>query len=613
VTHRHGDAWEVRWDTRSGRPHLIQGVGVPLLPGRGRTASRGPGGRTRALTLDDVERAARAFLGRHPGLLRVDPGALRLDRARSLAIDEGRVWLLELQQVHEGVPVEGAAVFFRINNGNIVQVGADRVADVTAAVEARVAREEAFSALLQRAGAQAAEAVHASDAGSLRFLPVLPEGEEPGRGYAGPAGRGYEHLLVWQFSFRLAGQDTAYVARVDAHTGAVVQVQDLSRDADALVQGGIYPRTNTDAAVWRPFPYLYVENPTRKVTTVSGLYDYTGGAASASLAGRHVTVSDGCGASGRSVFAPGHIDFGSSLGTDCTTPGVGGAGNTHAARNAFYHLTSLNREVAPYLPYNKWLAGAVAAEVNRSGTHCNAFWTGSAVRTFKGGGGCSNGGEIAGLLAHEWSHALDQNAGGTAPDFASGEAAGDTGAMLYTRESCVAPNLQPGVNCFNCVACTGVRDPGDFAAFGGSRPIARPSNIAVTGGIDCDRFACPFTGFEGVMGYQAHCESQIASSANWDLAVLLRWTKGEEQGWAQMERIWYGSLTTGKSAYRLAGGGRCNPAAAVDGCAATNWYTVYLAVDDDNGNLADGTPNLCLIWAAFDAHGIACGPRPPGC
>src|SRR4051794_31398710 len=29
------DAWEVRWDTRSGRPNLIQGAGIPLLPGHG--------------------------------------------------------------------------------------------------------------------------------------------------------------------------------------------------------------------------------------------------------------------------------------------------------------------------------------------------------------------------------------------------------------------------------------------------------------------------------------------------------------------------------------------------------------------------------------------------
>ena len=37
---------------------------------------------------------------------------------------------------------------------------------------------------------------------------------------------------------------------------------------------------------------------------------------------------------------------------------------------------------------------------------------------------------------------------------------------------------------------------------------------------------------------------------------------------------------------------------------------MYLAVDDDDGNLANGTPNGCRIWDAFNAHGIACGARP---
>ena len=59
----------------------------------------------------------------------------------------------------------------------------------------------------------------------------------------------------------------------------------------------------------------------------------------------------------------------------------------------------------------------------------------------------------------------------------------------------------------------------------------------------------------------------------------------------------------------MTSGGQCNPAAAVDGCGASNWYTVLLAVDDDDGNLANGTPNGCRIWQAFNDHDIACGTQ----
>ena len=46
-----------------------------------------------------------------------------------------------------------------------------------------------------------------------------------------------------------------------------------------------------------------------------------------------------------------------------------------------------------------------------------------------------------------------------------------------------------------------------------------------------------------------------------------------------------------------------------DGCNATGGYLNLLAVDDDNGNLADGTPHMTAIFAAFNRHQIAC-PTP---
>jgi hypothetical protein len=112
------------------------------------------------------------------------------------------------------------------------------------------------------------------------------------------------------------------------------------------------------------------------------------------------------------------------------------------------------------------------------------------------------------------------------------------------------------------------------------------------------------------MGYEGHCESYIASTANWDLARFLvaRW--GDDAGWAKMEALWYKSLTPSKSAYQVASGGKCNPKAKVNGCGSSNWYTVLLAADDDDGDLSNGTPNGCRIWDAFKAHGIACGARP---
>jgi hypothetical protein len=192
---------------------------------------------------------------------------------------------------------------------------------------------------------------------------------------------------------------------------------------------------------------------------------------------------------------------------------------------------------------------------------------------------------------------------------------GDTFAFLETKTPCIGKNFQPGVNCANCTACTGVRDVKEFST-SGAHTIAKPSTVADNNGINCDRYNCPYFqlvfigAYQGPMGYEGHCESYIASSANWDLAQQLITRYGTTAGWATMDSIWYKSLTPSKSAYQVASGGKCNPAATVNGCGATNWYTVYLAADDDDGNLANGTPNGCRIWDAFNAHGIACGSRP---
>jgi hypothetical protein len=53
-----------------------------------------------------------------------------------------------------------------------------------------------------------------------------------------------------------------------------------------------------------------------------------------------------------------------------------------------------------------------------------------------------------------------------------------------------------------------------------------------------------------------------------------------------------------------------------DGCGATNGYMSWLAADDDNGSLTDGTPHMTALFNAFDRHGIACttpAPVTAGC
>ncbi|MEO7431113.1 MAG: proprotein convertase P-domain-containing protein, partial [Dokdonella sp.] len=621
---RYPGNWEMRWDRRGNRPNLIQGSGIPLVPGDGNALTLASLGLPPNDTVDlaVVETRLEDFIATNRDLLGSDGLDFRLDPESSVPYGDGSShWFIEFAQYHDGVRVEGANLFFRISHGNIVQFGANRVAAVTLDVQPVSTPANARELALQEMGfADGTRIASLLESGELLVLPFTPNDEDAHAPYLGVAGRGYSHRLAWRFVFRVNDDATTYQVLADAKTNRIIDVRDLNDYTSATVSGGIYPTTNSDTEVVVPFPFTSVTNGSAKVTDALGIYDYSGGTATVTLGGKYFHMTDTCGSISLSNSSNGTINFGTSAGTDCVTPGIGGAGNTHASRSGFYHLTKINQKARGILPTNTWLQSDVTAKMNLNQT-CNAYWDGSALNFFKSGGGCSNTGEIAAVFLHEWGHGMDTNTGGAASEQGSGEAVGDTFAFLETRDSCIGKNFQPGVPCYHCTTCTGVRDMNDFGV-NGTRTIASPPNVTSNSGIDCDAYigvggiACPYTSpssgaaYRGPMGYEGHCESYIASSANWDLTQALVAQFGTSVGYQAMDRIWYGSLTPSKSAYRLVSGGQCNTAAVVDGCGANNWYTVYLAADDNDGNLANGTPNACRIWDAFNAHGIACGARP---
>ena len=95
------------------------------------------------------------------------------------------------------------------------------------------------------------------------------------------------------------------------------------------------------------------------------------------------------------------------------------------------HLTRINRKAVTFFPANAWLDGTLQANMNINQT-CNAFWNGSTVNFYRSGGGCSNTGEISAVFLHERGHGMDTNSGGSANENGSGEAVGDTFAFLET-------------------------------------------------------------------------------------------------------------------------------------------------------------------------------------
>ena len=330
----------------------------------------------------------------------------------------------------------------------------------------------------------------------------------------------------------------------------------------------------------------------------AGLYDYVGGAVSSTLQGPvRAGSATPAARSRRAPTSTATSPSATSGGTDCTTPGTGGGGNTHASRTQFYHLNRA-KEVGRGWLNRPWLNEQLTANVNIADT-CNAYWNGSTVNFFRSGGGCGNTGEIAAVSLHEYGHGLDSNDGnGGSPENGTGETYGDFTAALATHSSCIGSRLP---------------------------------------GHQLRRLRRPLHGLHGRARHrlgQAHREhpahgGQLHPAAVPDEPHRLR--RPVQPGRAlRVLRLVGGALGLRQPRPAVAGVGRrlddrrpalvpvarprppapsSAPRAATftsNGCNTGSLWKTMRAVDDDDGNLANGTPNSAALFAAFNRHGIAC-------
>jgi hypothetical protein len=216
---------------------------------------------------------------------------------------------------------------------------------------------------------------------------------------------------------------------------------------------------------------------------------------------------------------------------------------------------------------------------------CNAFWNGSTVNFYRSGGGCSNTGEIAGVFDHEWGHGMDANdvAGGIASP--SGEGIADIYTALRLNDSCIGRNFRATPCSGNgdpCLTCTGVRDI-DYL----KRQSGNPHD---------------YTWSNANCGGSVHCVGGVYSEAVWSL-----WKRGLQSAPYNMDNNTAHELVTrltfigaGATSTWFSGG------PPFGGCSGSSGYMNYLAADDDNGNLNDGTPHMTAIYNAFNDQEIAC-------
>ena len=362
-------------------------------------------------------------------------------------------------------------------------------------------------------------------------------------------------LVVWPKPLRLAWEVTAWrdidqtIAYVDAHDGTVLYAYDGNRYEHAgTATAEVDPRTVGDDMVTEPASYL-------RLRTLRGSTTLTDGDGAFEFRGESGPLVVNANLQGA------YVDVLNLDGNNAAFVGVmkpetqyklewTEARSLPEERDVFRGTNTTNRFVATVFPDLPWINQPVPAKVNHP-RHCNAFWNGTSINFFEAGDGCNNTGRIFDVVAHEWGHGLDQNAPGGASDGALGEFIGDLLSFIQTKSPLLAPNfLTNGGH---------VRD------------------------MDDPHYQCFDPDIE-----QVHAAGNLLGAVVFDIQTDL-----EKAG------------VTGEQLKRLL----LRPIAIAQ--TRAEWYAAMLAVDDDDGNLANGTPHECLIYKQYKAHSCA-GVRWPG-
>jgi trimeric autotransporter adhesin len=589
-------------------------LSVPLLPGDG--AGNGLGA-LRSIGEAEAWAALAGYLRANHESLRVD--LAELTEPRVGVFDKGAYIQIHAPRVVGGVPVRDSGVSAVISHGNLILLGLRAWGNVDATSRPAIAPEAARQVVTAHVRPFAIGGYRGQT--RLERIP-LARGQDTATTVPG---RGYEYRLAWVVPARVEGDPGSWEGLVDALTGELIAFEDTNAYAVRRVVGGVYPASSdqqppdgSERPGW-PMPFADVSGNAATFTTTGGLVTACErGAIQTTLDGRFVRVADGCGPIDEQSAA-GDVDLGASGGTDCVVPAGHSAGDTHAARTAFYQLNRMKEQARGHVtagPAAAWLDGVLPAAVNDPLT-CFFFWNGTTITTGRDNGGpCRNGAEIAGVLDHEFGHGLDDNdTSGAISQPAEGAA--DLFANLRQNSSCVARGVFKSMVCGGygdaCdgaapTGCTGVRDH-DFLLHRCDQPhtvtwITQGFTSAQCNGTG-PAPACPPSGGGAPCGRASGCEGMVVGESVWDLQFRdLRAAPFNLDANSALElttRLNYRAAQLITDWYTCAVGG---------GCGATGGYMQFLAADDDNGNIADGTPHMSAIRAAFERHEIHCTAPP---
>ena len=379
-----GPIWSFTIDERRGLPSLVTGGAIPFFPGPANSLDWDgfESGCTdiQCLADDTVEQLARDFLNQYKTLFPVNQDDLVLDPDGTLAIGQS-IYLLRFQWQPGGVPVEGGSIYFRINNGNLIQVVTDRIGPIDGRPAADPVARSGSDRALQLPRRNPDEHDYYSDLGSLRIVPVTPAHQNTEL-FEGEIGSGIAYRLAYRFAFTSPGVLGTWEGpdrRPRRRDPALRRRQPIRpRPWRRLPRRQPRRRGRPAIPVRRHRPacpqQLHRRRPAPSKATTPRRPSRASTPGSPTTAARSTTTT-----------TEGDVDFSLGTGTDCDVPpgNNGGPGNTHSARTQYWHLTNVNINARTYMPNNSWLNNDhMNINVNQA-PWCNATSGGGTLNFYK--------------------------------------------------------------------------------------------------------------------------------------------------------------------------------------------------------------------------------------
>jgi hypothetical protein len=343
---------------------------------------------------------------------------------------------------------------------------------------------------------------------------------------------------------------------VDAENGAILHQESkiyhavTGRVTGVATQGIGADTCNPEAAAG--LPYVRVQTgSTTAFADVNGDFTIAAGAPGAtystSLVGRYFTTTN-------NGFAT--LSLSTTANDGANWSPVFNAANTAEADRAqvnAYLQSNIIRDVvvaaSPNFPTVSTQLSSFQINTNLADI-CNAYYTGDTINFYVSGGGCANT-AFGDVVHHEYGHNVVAKGG--SGQGAYGEGMSDIHGILVTDDP------RTGLGFQNCTT--------------GIRTAANTCTYSATGCSSC--------------GSAIHSCGQLISGCVWDLRTRLR--------------------TAYPSTYRTILADLAVNSVLLHGAVTTINADVtvdFLTLDDDNGDIQDGTPNYTLINDAFTVHGL---------